>query len=212
MIRAAFGAVAATAVIAGAVGCGPASADSTYHEHNETAQYTIDITYPLGYPEANAVSDFVRQDRDKFVKWTEEIGPGTRNRPYTYSVSAQTYGSTQPATTSLVLTIDDDTGAAHEAHPATSFKAFNYDLTRQAPITFDTLFPDDDEVIAALTPLARAEYDAPRLDLLPSDCQNFAVTDDAVIFFFGEGQLVPADNTGPREISVPRTELAPLPA
>jgi len=48
------------------------------------------------------------------------------------------------------------------------------------------------------------------LELLASDCRNFALTDDAVIFFFGEGQLVPADNTGPRQFSVPRTELAPL--
>jgi hypothetical protein len=33
---------------------------------------------------------------------------------------------------------------------------------------------------------------------------------DELIFFFGEGQLIPADNTGPRRISVPRSELAPL--
>ena len=30
------------------MGCGPVAADATYREHNETSQYTIDITYPLG--------------------------------------------------------------------------------------------------------------------------------------------------------------------
>jgi hypothetical protein len=53
-------------------------------------------------------------------------------------------------------------------------------------------------------------YDRPTHKILPSDFRNFALTDDSVIFFFGEGQLVSADNTGPRQMSVPRRELAPL--
>jgi hypothetical protein len=46
--------------------------------------------------------------------------------------------------------------------------------------------------------------------VLRSDFRNFALTDDTVVFFFGEGQLLSADNTGPRQMSVPRSELAPL--
>lgn len=38
---------------------------------------------------------------------------------------------------------------------------------------------------------------------------ELALTDDEVIFFFGEGQVIP-DNSGPRRISVPRSELAAL--
>jgi hypothetical protein len=109
-----------------------------------------------------------------------------------------------------VLSIDSDAGAAHQGHPATAFKSFTFDLTEQRPVTFDTLFTSGADVVDVLTPLVRESYGAPMLKLLASDCQNFAVTDDAVIFFFGEGQLIPADNTGPREISVPRGELAPL--
>ncbi len=37
--------------------------------------------------------------------------------------------------------------------------------------------------------------------------QNFALTDDAVIFYFGQGQLL-GHPQGPLEVSVPRTELA----
>jgi hypothetical protein len=229
MIRNAFIAFAGAAVIAGAVGCGPASAapaaeqgctdlggtiaaDRTCQVHSEASEYTIDITYPLDYPDPTTVSDFVKQDRDEFVKWVDEIGPGMRNRPYTYTVDAKEYRSGQPtpATQSLVLSIDNDTGLAHEGHPATSFNAFNFNLAKQAPVTFETLFKPGTKPLEVLTPMARAQYDAPMLELLPSQCQNFAITDDAVIFFFGEGQLIPADNTGPRQISVPRSELAPL--
>jgi hypothetical protein len=209
MIRRALIAVVA-AVLIGTTACGPAAADSAYHEHNETARYTIDISYPLDYPERKAVSDFVSADRTEFLDWVAETGSDLPGRRYSYDVDANTYQSTRPTTTSLVLTIGDDTGAAHEAHPATSFKSFTYDLAKQTPVTFDTLFLSSADVIDALTPRVRESYAAPMLELLPSDCQNFALTDDAVIFFFGEGQLIPADNTGPREISVPRSELAPL--
>jgi hypothetical protein len=200
------------AVLIGLTACGPAAADSTYHEHNETVRYTIDITYPLDYPDRKTVSKFVSADRAQFLDWVGEVGSAMPSRRYSYAVEAKTYSSARPTTTSLVLRIDNDTGAAHEAHPATAFKSFTFDLAAQAPITFDTLFPSDAEVIDVLEPLVRTSYHAPDLELLASDCQNFALTDDAVIFFFGEGQLIPADNTGPREISVPRSELAPLTA
>jgi hypothetical protein len=108
------------------------------------------------------------------------------------------------------LTIDNDTGAAHEAHPATVFRSFNSDLTQQRPITFDTLFKPNADVVSVLGPNVAELYDRPTFKLLPSDFGNFAITDDAVIFFFGEGQLIPADNSGPRQLSVPRSELAPL--
>ena len=209
MIRHALIALAAAAII-GAVGCGPAAADDTFHDHSETAQYAIDITYPLDYPDVKSVSDFVTADRGYFLDWIARFGHDGPDRQYMYDVHAKTYQSAHPATTSLVLTIDNDTGAAHEAHPATVFKSFTYDLTRQRPITFDTLFKQDADVVSALGPKVAKLYDRPTFKLLPADFGNFALTDDAVIFFFGEGQLIPADNTGPRQISVPRSELAPL--
>ena len=163
MIRHALIAFAAAAAIAGAVGCGPVAADATYHEHSETAEYTIDITYPLGYPDPKAVSDFVAADRTEFVDWVAQVGSDGRNRPYVYDVSAKAYSAAQPATTSLVLTIDNDTGGAHQGHPATSFKAFNFDVAKQTPITFDTLFKPDAKPLEVLTPMARKLYDAPML-------------------------------------------------
>jgi hypothetical protein len=209
MIRRALIAVAGATLI-GVAACGPAAADSTYHEHNETARYTIDITYPLDFPDRKAVSDFVSTDREEFLDWVARFGSDGRGMPYIFTVDAKTYQSAQPNTTTLVLSVDNGTGYAHEGHPVTSFKAFTVDLATQAPVTLDTLFTSVPDVIRVVEPLVRKSYDAPALELLASDCQNFALTDDAVIFFFGEGQLIPMDNTGPRSISVPRNELAPL--
>jgi hypothetical protein len=203
MILAAVG-----AALIGVTACGPAAADSVYHEHHETDRYTIDISYPLDFPDRGPVSDFVSGERARFLDWLARFD--TPGRRYTLDIDAKTYRSTQPNTTSLVLTIDNDTGFAHEGHPATAFKSFTTDPATQSPVTLGTLFSSVPGVIAALTPRVRESYDAPSLELLPSDCENLAVTDDAVTFFFGEGQLIPNDNTGPRVITVPRTELAPL--
>ncbi len=190
-----------------------AAADDMFHDHSETAEYTIDITYPTDYPDMKSVSDFVNADRGYFLDWIARFGHDGPARQYMYDVSGKTYSSTQPATTSLVLTIDHDTAAAHEAHPETVFESFTYDLATQRPITYETLFKQDADVVSVLGPKVAALYDRPinrpaKLSL--SDFRSFALTDDAVIFFFGEGQLMPADNTGPRQISVPRSELAPL--
>jgi hypothetical protein len=111
-----------------------------------------------------------------------------------------------------VLTLDHDTGAAHEGHPETVFESFTYDLATRRPITYETLFKPDADVVSVLGPKVTKLYDRPinrpaKLSL--SDFRSFALTDDAVIFFFAEGQLM-ADNTGPRRLTVPRSELAPL--
>lgn len=43
----------------------------------------------------------------------------------------------------------------------------------------------------------------------PANYQNFALTDDKVLFFFGQGQML-AESAGPVQASVPRATLAPM--
>ena len=76
-----------------------------------------------------------------------------------HDVTAKTFRSGTPTsgTQSLVLDIDDDTGAAHEGHPNTWFKAFNYDVGKHAPITFDTLFKPGTDPLAVLNPMVKHE-------------------------------------------------------
>jgi Protein of unknown function (DUF3298) len=192
---------------------GTVDADQICQVHSATPAYTIDISFPLGYPDQQSVVDYLLQDRADFLDWIDKFAPDGRNRPYTHDVTAMTYQSGAPdsATQSVVLTIDDDTGLTHEDHPGTSFQAFNYDLTTHAPITFDTLFKPGTNPLAVLNPIVQRELGkhAPVRDLEATTYRNFAITNDAVIFFFGEDQVT-ADNNGSHQVSVPRSQLASL--
>ena len=157
---------------------------------------------------------FVKQDRDGFIDWVAQYGrPPLSDEPYTYRATAESYGSGTPTsgTRSLVLELEQNTGAAHQGHPDTSYRAFNYDLGKHVPITFDTLFLDE-LVPGFLTELidnANSDWDPNAEEPDAHTYRNFALTDDAVTFFFGENDVVHDDN-GPSHVSVPRSELAPL--
>jgi hypothetical protein len=139
--------------------------------------------------------------------------------PYSLDITGKAYRSGAPAsgTQSLVFNIADDEGAAHEGHPAIAYQALNYDLAKGAPITFDTLFKPGVQPLEVLSPIVEPALEKhwgsavlpPLHDAGAKAYSNFAITDDAVIFFFGEDQLLP-DNIGPYEVSVPRTQLASL--
>jgi Protein of unknown function (DUF3298) len=229
------------AMICGAVGCGapstppphtaaptqgvpPACAnlggtvdtDQMCHVRSSGSDYTLEMRYPIDYPDQQAVSDYLAQSRERFTGWVVRFGPKDhRGRAYTYNARAKTFRSGSPTagTVSLVLEIDDDTGFVNEGHPDTTFKAFNYDLTRHAPITFDTLFKPGTQPLKVLNPIIQRKLvlgsDYRIDDLDESAYQNFAITNDAVIFFFGQNQVV-HDHAGPHRVSVPRTELAAL--
>jgi hypothetical protein len=191
---------------------GSVGSDHVCHVRSATPAYKIDIGFPVDYPEMPAVAAFLKRNRDDFIDWVAEFGPrGGRNRPYQYAVTAKTYHSGKPdaRTQSLVLKIDDDAGLAHEGHPNTTFRAFNFDLAKHVPMTFDTLFKPGTKPLEVLNPIVRAELDAPSADLDEKTYQNFAITDDAVIFFFGQDQVV-RDNAGPHKVAVPRIELASM--
>jgi hypothetical protein len=50
---------------------------------------------------------------------------------------------------------------------------------------------------------------SPGVGLDPKTYENFAVTDDALIFFFGQGELLP-EAAGAVEVSVPRSAVATM--
>jgi len=191
----------------------------TCHVHADSSSYTLDYTFPVDYPDQQALSDFLTHERDGFVNWVAKYGPDGRDLPYQDVVTATSYrsGAAATGTQSLVLEINGDTGAAHQGHPDTSFKAFNYDLGKGTPITFDTLFKPGTKPLDVLYPAVQRELAkhqaaaAPTFNGLDANAyQNFAITDDAVIFFFfGENRLIQDDN-GPHEVSQPRADLASL--
>jgi hypothetical protein len=183
--------------------------------HSETPSYTIDISFPLDYPDQQAVINYLTQDRGEFVDCFAKFGQNGRDRPYMYDATAKTFrsGAFDSGTQSVVLEIDNDTGAAHQGHPNTTFRAFNYDLGKGAPITIDTLFKPGADPLTVLNPIVQRKWGThpeTRLEVLDaSTYRNFAITDDAVTFYFGQDQVV-HDNNGPHQISVPRKDLASL--
>jgi len=186
--------------------------DQICHASNLTSTYKIDISFPVDYPDMPAVSAFLKQHRDDFIDWVAKFGPRDgRGRPYQYVATAKTYRSGTPdaGTQSLVLKIDNDTGLANEGHPNTTFQAFNFDLAKRVPITVETLFKPGAKPLEVLNPIVRRQLNAPSADLDENTYQDFAITDDAVIFFFGQNQVV-QDNNGPHKVTVPRTQLASL--
>ena len=115
---------------------GTVGPDQTCHAHSDTATYTLDFLFPVDYPDQQALTEFVTQRRDDFVDWVAEGPP--RSFPYELNIVGHAYRSGRAGRThqSLVLDIGSDTGV----HPVTTYKAFNYDLSKHAPISFDTLF------------------------------------------------------------------------
>ena len=227
MIAALSIATAATALPVGMAGAQSACADlrgtvdpdQICHVHSATSSYTIDFRFPVSYPDQQALTDFLTHERDQEADYAAQFPPtpdrlswagGARGR-YDLAATGTAYrsGTSGSGTQSLVFAIDDDTGAANEGRPKTSYKAFNYDLSKGAPITFDTLFKPGTKPLDVQHELEkRGPAVLPPIDDsgVPA-YQNFAITDDAVIFFF-DNDFPRAE--GPREVSVPHTELASL--
>lgn len=206
---------ASTAAQPGASGCldigGTVAADQSCRVHTETSTYTIDISYPLDYADQPALSEWVKQNRDGFVDFIAHTRP--RDLPYRHELTPHSYrsGASTSGTQSVVFDVYDDTGA----HPVTGFKAFNYDLGRAAAITFDALFKPGTASVAMLDPIVQRFMDrrwegyegpAPQNTLGAKVYQNFAITDDAIIFYIGQGMWLP-EVAGPQRVSVPRSEL-----
>jgi hypothetical protein len=187
---------------------GTIAPDGMCHVHNETPFYTTDFHFPVTYPDMTAVTDYIAQSRDGFVDWLEKNPvPGGIHSGLNIAGDAYSSSSTQ----SLVLSIETEGGV----HPVTTFKAFNYDVDRHTAIEFGTLFKPGARPLSVLNPIVSRELDNRQVrDVSTADTgvdayQNFAITDDSVIFFIDQDGPFP-HYVGSLEIPVSRAELAPL--
>jgi hypothetical protein len=200
----------ACADLGGAVG-----PDGICTVHTANSTYTLDITFPNDYPDQQALTAYLTQARDGFVNVSEM--PGSNNLPYELDAKGTGYNSGPPpgATQSVVFTMWQNVGGAH---PQTWYKSFNWDFGKKAPITFDTLFKPGSKPLDVIYPAVEQylrkqqgmiDGIPPSVGLDPAKYQNFALTDDSLIFFFDQGEFV-AESAGPVEASVPRATIAPL--
>ncbi|MCW2653904.1 MAG: hypothetical protein QOE41_3333 [Mycobacterium sp.] len=218
-------AVLAAAILAGWPGGAVADAQSpctdmggavdntTCHIHATTDTYTFDATFPVDYAEMQPMIDYLTQTRDGFINVSQM--PGSRNLPYELDVSGTEYrsGTAPHGTQSAVFKIFQDVGGAH---PVTWYKAFDYNLDSAQPITFDTLFKPASKPLTVIFPIVQSQLarqtGQPSLisqgeGMDSSHYQNFAITDNELIFFFSQGELLPSV-AGANVVHVPRSAVA----
>ena len=191
---------------------GTVGPDQACAVQTQTPGYTIDMKFPTDYPDQGALSDLLTRERDQFVEVVSK--PDQPPYPKELDITPTTYRSaTDDGTESLVLEEHADYGGAH---PVTFYNALNYDLGTKAPITYNTLFKPGTDPVAVLDPIVKADFEK-LLDGTPIDdnvggaktYQNFALTDDAVIFFIGQGDWA-FSAVGAQQFSIPRSELASI--
>lgn len=188
---------------------GVVRSDGLCHVESDTPAYTMNVTVALDYPDEQAVIDYLIATRDGFVNVSQ--APDARNLPYEMDVTAESFNSAR--TQSLVLTLFQNVGSAH---PTTWYKSFTYDVKRHRQVTFDMLFAPNAKPLEAIFPVVSRELEG-RTGLAvsssdgldPARYQNFAVTDDAVIFFFGRAEILPS-YAGAVSVTVPRSAIPPL--
>ncbi|OBA79958.1 hypothetical protein A9W99_17715 [Mycobacterium sp. 1164966.3] len=190
-------------------------AAQTCRLHASGPTYTLNMTFPTDYPDEQALTDYITQNRDGFVNVAE--GSGARDHPYQMDATSEEHSAGQPPhnTRSVVLKFFQDLGGTR---PSTWFKAFNYHLGTKQPITFDTLFAPGTAPLESIFPIVQRELEhenalgaaiSPSSGLDSSHYQNFAITDDALIFYFSPGELLPSF-AGATQAQVPRSSIPPL--
>ena len=175
---------------------------------------TITITFPTDYYDMKAIAEYVRKTRDGFVNAARGIPD---SRPHTLTITAAGYQSLVPprGSKAVVLTTYENLGGAG---PRISYRAFNWDQTYRKAITWETLWQPTADPLPVVVPFVESELTkqagqpvtiAPEAAYDPANYQQFAITNDGVIFFFSQGTLLP-DAAGATEVLVPRSVIDPM--
>lgn len=196
--------------------CNPASVDANQMCHFDASGPLSDISmaFPANYPDEQAMIGYLTKVDDDFGN---ARGPlNTLKSPTALKVTGTRYSSGRQATgtQSVITEIYQNLGAAH---PLVWYKSFNYNLANQQAITFDSLFQPGTQPLQAILPIVQKtladRYRAtvsipPATGLQPANYQSFAITNDAIVFFFDQNALQPAMEA--TQVSVPRSTIASM--
>jgi hypothetical protein len=183
--------------------------------HAANSVYTLDMSFPDDYPDQAPLTAYLTQARDGFVNVAEM--PGSYNLPYQLDAKGVGYRSGPPTggTRCVVFTMWQNVGGVH---PQTFYQAFNWNVAKGAPLTFDGLFKPGTKPLDVIYPEVNRYLQkqqgmidsiSPTDGLDPTKYQNFALTDDSIMFFFSQGEMFP-ESAGPVEATVPRASVAPM--
>ena len=213
-----------TAAVAGArSGCldlgGNIQSGNRCRVYASTSNYLIDMRYATDYVDQQAVTGFLAAERDRVVNMAQ--APSAKLLPYALFLTSDSYGSGQNLSTTRA-----GLGYGQPPHgtQTIALKAF-YDV--EGFFRESLKFGADNKILEAMeqlplyaistavaTDLARQQ--SPRHFKLEAGIghdaahyQNFAITDDSVIFFFDAGEFFPSES-GDTTVPVPRSKLPPL--
>lgn len=195
-----------------------ARAGSTCQIQLSDVGYNVDISFPTDYPDLKPVSDYITLTRDAFLNVAKSSAP--RDAPYQLDITSTDYGSAIPprGTQAVVFKVVQNVGTAQ---PQTTYKAFNWDQSYRKSIVYT---PTDDKTtplwrvddpLKTVFPIVQAELQkqgvvvSPTAGYDPLSYQEFAVTNDGVIFFFSQGVLLPP-GAAATQVLVPRSAIDPM--
>lgn len=196
--------------------CDPASVDANQMCHFDASGPLSDISmvFPANYPDEQAMIGYLTKVGDDFNNARGALN--TLKSPTALKVTGTRYssGSQATGTQSIVTEIYQNLGAAH---PLVWYKSFNFNLANQQPIAFDALFRPGTQPLQTILPIVqntladryRAKVSIPpATGLQPTNYQSFAITNDAIVFFFDQNALQPAMEA--TQVSVPRNAIASM--
>jgi len=182
--------------------------------------YNVDISFPTDYADQKSVADYITQTRDAFLNVAKSSAP--RDVPYELDITSTDYGSAIPprGTEAVVFKVVQDVGTAQ---PQTTYKAFNWDQSYRKPIVYAPAADDTKttplwrvaDPLKTVFPVVQSELQKQGVQVSPVaghdplSYQEFAVTNDGVIFFFSEGVLLPP-GAAATQVLVPRSVIDPM--
>jgi type 1 fimbria pilin len=182
--------------------------------------YNVNISIPTDYPDQQSLADYVSSTRDAFLNVAKSSAP--RTAPYELTITSADYSSAIPprGTQAVVLRVVQNVGTGQ---PQTTYKAFNWDQSYRKSIVYAAA-PDDKKTtplwrvpdpLKTVFPIVQAELQkqgvvvSPTAGYDPLSYQEFAVTNDGVIFFFSQGVLLPP-GAAATQVLVPRSAIDPM--
>jgi hypothetical protein len=196
--------------------CKPANIDSNQMCHFDDSGPLSDVSmvFPANYPDEQTMIGYLTKADDDFSNARGPLNALKSRTALKITGTRYSSGAQATGTQSVVTEIYQNLGAAH---PLVWYKSFNYNVASRQPITFDALFQPGTQPLQAILPIVQKtladRYRAtvsipPATGLQPANYQSFAITNDAIVFFFDQNALQPAMEA--TQVSVPRSAIAPM--
>lgn len=188
------------------------------------SSFELEIRYPLELIEyeivAETIDAFVIEQKEIFLQYVNvpsaEMLPMSY-APWTLTMNYETTSHSDDIL-SIIYTISEYTGGAH---PNSYYRTFTFNLAENTVITLEDLFVEGANPLEAIAPLVVADLteqmgefaDAAWIESGTGEnmenYRNFALTEDALIFYFPPYQVA-AYAAGAFEVQIPLSELSDI--